>query len=163
MRRQLRVRLIGRKQIHYQPRLPPAELDTSRTWNTLSTIALLQTEYLPQHSAQIFGIRKSHAARAAERFFKERGVQVHFVDLKQKPMAPAEIRRFVERFGLRNLLDSESSAYKDAGLQYLKCSDQELLARIEREPAFLRLPLVRCANRISIGHDEEAWKAMLAG
>jgi len=83
------------------------------------------------------------------------------VDLSQKPMAPGEIRRFIERFGMAGLLDTESKAYVDAGLKYLKTSDRDLLARIEREPKLLRLPLVRAGNRISIGADEEAWKQML--
>jgi arsenate reductase (glutaredoxin) len=113
-------------------------------------------------SIQIFGIKNSAATRAAERFFKERRVPVQFMDLKQKPMAPAEIRRFVERFGLTALLDTEGKDYIDAGLKYLKQSDSELLGRIERNPKLLRLPLIRCANRLSIGQDEESWKAMLA-
>jgi arsenate reductase-like glutaredoxin family protein len=87
---------------------------------------------------------------------------IQFVDLKQKPMAPGEIKRFIERFGLTSLLDSEGKAYVDAGLKYLKASESEMLQRIEREPRLLRLPLVRAANRLSIGQDEESWKAMLA-
>ena len=111
---------------------------------------------------QIFGVKKSQASRAAERFFKERRVAIQQVDLKKKPMAPGEIKRFIDRFGLRGLLDTEGKAYIDAGLQYLKLSDSELLSRIEREPQLLRLPLVRAANQLSVGHDEESWKAMLA-
>ena len=110
---------------------------------------------------QIFGLKNSHATRAAERFFKERGVPVHSIDLKQKPMAPGEIRRFIECFGLTGLFDTEGKAYVDAGLKYLKLSDTEMLDRIEREPKLLRLPLVRAANRFSVGQDEPSWKAML--
>jgi arsenate reductase len=113
-------------------------------------------------NVQIFGIRNSAATRAAERFFKERRVPIQMVDLKQKSMSAGEIRRFVERFGLAGLLDTEGSAYIEAGLKYLKASDADLLARIERDPKLLRLPLVRAANRISIGQDEESWKAMAA-
>lgn len=87
-------------------------------------------------------------------------MQIQMVDLKQKPMAPREIKRFIERFGLAGLLDSEGKAYVDAGLKYLKLSDAELLGRIEREPGLLRLPLVRAASRLSVGHDEESWRAM---
>jgi arsenate reductase len=112
-------------------------------------------------SVQIFGIKGSQATRAAERFFKERRVAIQFVDLKQKPMALGEIRRFMERFGLAGLLDIESSAYVDAGLKYLRLSDAELLGRVEREPKLLRLPLIRAGNQLSIGHDEDSWKAML--
>lgn len=113
-------------------------------------------------SVQIFGLKNSQATRAAERFFKERGVTIHFVDLKQKPMSPGEIKRFIDRFRLAGIVDTEGKAWIDAGLGYMKMSDSELLAKIEREPALLRLPLVRFANQISVGRNEEAWKAMVA-
>lgn len=112
-------------------------------------------------SVQIFGVKNSQATRAAERFFKERRATIQLVDLKQKPMAPGEIRRFIERFGLTGLLDTEGAAYEGAGLKYLKLTETEMLERIEREPKLLRLPLVRAASKVSIGHDEDSWKAML--
>jgi arsenate reductase len=111
---------------------------------------------------QIFGVKNSQATRAAERFFKERRVTIHFVDLTKKPMAPAEIKRFADRFGLAALLDTEGKAWIDAGLKYLKVSDSEMLGRIERDPKLLRLPLIRGGNRLSVGHDEDEWKAMLS-
>ena len=116
---------------------------------------------MKQLSVQIFGVKGSQATRAAERFFKERSVAIHFVDLKQKPMAPGEIKRFIDRFTLLGMLDTESKAYENAGLKYLRQSEGELLKKIEREPALLRLPLVRADKRISIGQDDAAWKAML--
>jgi arsenate reductase-like glutaredoxin family protein len=111
---------------------------------------------------QIFGLKNSSATRAAERFFKERRTVIQLVDLKQKPMALGEIKRFIERFGLAGLLDSEGKTYVDEGLKYLKLSDAELLGRIERNPQLLRLPLVRAGQRLSAGHDESSWKEMLA-
>jgi arsenate reductase-like glutaredoxin family protein len=112
---------------------------------------------------QVFGVKGSAATRAAERFFKERGTKIQFIDLKQKPMAPGEIRHFVDRFGLAGLLDLESKSYLDAGLKYLKISDRELLEKIEKEPRLLKLPFVRESKHVSIGHDEKSWKAMLEG
>src|SRR5580704_4849486 len=113
-------------------------------------------------TVQIFGVKSSTATRAAERFFKERRVTIHFVDLNQRPMAPGEIKRFIERFGLAAMLDSEGKAYTEGGLKYLKLSDSDLLGKIERDPKLLKLPLIRASKRLSIGHDEDAWKAMLA-
>jgi arsenate reductase-like glutaredoxin family protein len=112
-------------------------------------------------NVQIFGVKSSSSTRAAERFFKERRIAIQFVDLKKKPMAPGEIKRFIDRFGLNGLLDTEGKAYIDAGLKYLKVSSDDLLRMIERDPQLLRLPLIRAANRFSIGQDEDAWKAML--
>ena len=113
-------------------------------------------------TVQIFGVRNSSETRAAERFFKERRVPIQMVDLSQRPIAPGEIRRFTERFGLAALLDTRSKAYIDSGLKYLRISDTELLARIEREPKLLRLPLVRAGSMLAVGRDEETWKAMIA-
>jgi arsenate reductase-like glutaredoxin family protein len=77
-------------------------------------------------------------------------------------MAAGEIKRFLDRFGLAGLIDAEGKAYVDAGLKYLKLSDAELLAKIERDPGLLRLPLVRGPEGLAVGRDEESWKAMLA-
>lgn len=118
------------------------------------TIARLMT-------IQIFGLKNSPATRAADRFFKERRIQIQFVDLNQKPMAPGEIKRFIDRFGLSELIDRDGKSYIDAGLKYLKVSDTELLLKIERDPKLLRLPLVRAGTRLSIGQNEAAWKEML--
>lgn len=113
-------------------------------------------------TVQIFGIKKSQATRAAERFFKERRAKIHKVDLDQKPIAPGEIRRFVERFTWAGLLDTEGKAYTEAGLKYLRLSDSDMFERAAREPSLLRLPLVRAGNLVSIGNDENAWQAMIA-
>jgi len=42
---------------------------------------------------QIFGIRKSPATRKALRFFAERRIRTHFVDLMERPASPGELRR----------------------------------------------------------------------
>lgn len=113
-------------------------------------------------NVQIFGVKSSQATRAAERFFKERRAAIQMIDLKVKPMSPGEIKRFVDKFGWPGLLDTEGKAYVEAGLKYLRVSDAELFGRVERNPGLLRMPLVRSGNRVSVGQDEESWKAMLA-
>lgn len=119
-----------------------------------------QNDYM--QNVQIFGVKGSQATRAAERFFKERRIPIQMVDLTKKAMALGEIKRFIDRFGLTAILDTEGKSYVDAGLKYLRVSDSELLLKIERDPKLLRLPLVRGGNKVSIGHDEDAWKAMIA-
>lgn len=109
---------------------------------------------------QIFGVKGSAATRAAERWFKERRIEYQFVDLEKKAMAPGEIRRFVEKFGWDGLMDKEGKVYADAGLAYLRLSETELMARIEKSPKLLRLPLVRWGKVLSVGQDEAAWKGM---
>jgi arsenate reductase-like glutaredoxin family protein len=114
-------------------------------------------------SVQIFGHERDQATRAAVRFFKERRIQIHQVDLTRKPIARGELRRFVERLGARALLDETSRAYRDGGLGYMRLEDAEIVERLLATPALLRLPLVRFGNDVAVGRDEAAWKALLAG
>ena len=113
---------------------------------------------MPDDSVQIFGHERDQGTRAAIRFFKERRVAIHLVDLTRKPIARGELRRFVERLGARALLDDRSKAYRDGGLAYLRMDDQELVERLLANQALLRLPLVRFENELAVGRDEGVWK-----
>jgi arsenate reductase-like glutaredoxin family protein len=113
-------------------------------------------------SVQIFGLERDQGTRAAVRFFKERRIQIHQVELTRKPIARGELRRFVERLGARALLDETSKAYRDGGLAYLRMDDAEIVERLLASPALLRLPLVRFENGVAAGRDEAAWKELLA-
>jgi arsenate reductase len=83
---------------------------------------------------------------------------IAFVDLKKRPPAPGELKRFSAKLGARALLDEGSKAYRQASLGYLSMADSEVLERILAEPRLLRLPLVRFGNEVTVGVDEETWK-----
>ena len=110
---------------------------------------------------QVFGLEDSQATRAALRFFKERRIAIHFVDLRRKPMAPGELRRFVERLGAAACADTAGKRWQDLGLGYLRMSDGELAERLLADQSLLRLPLVRAGNGFAAGKDEGAWKALV--
>ena len=113
---------------------------------------------MPDLSVQIFGHERDQATRAAIRFFKERRVAIHLVDLTRKPMARGELRRFVDRLGARALVDDGSKAWRDGGLGYLRMDDAELVERLLANQALLRLPLVRFGNEVAVGREEATWK-----
>jgi arsenate reductase len=67
-------------------------------------------------NVQIFGIQKNQDVRKALRFFSERRVKVHFVDLKERAASLGELRRFSQKFGVGALIDKNSSRYAELGL-----------------------------------------------
>jgi arsenate reductase-like glutaredoxin family protein len=107
---------------------------------------------------QIFGIQKSSDTRKALRFFKERRVNVHFVDLKVRPASKGEIARFVQKFGVDGVLDRDSKRFQDLGLGPALYSDRRWLDLMADEPLLLRMPLVRQKNLLTVGLAEEEWK-----
>jgi arsenate reductase (glutaredoxin) len=113
-------------------------------------------------NVQVFGTPDSQPTRAALRFFKERRIDVHFIDIRRKPLAPAEFRRFVDKLGAPALADTDSKAWRDAGLAHLRMDPAELADRLFAEQRFLKLPLVRVNSEVAAGPDELGWKRMLA-
>ena len=115
----------------------------------------------PAPSVQVFGLDSDNATRAAIRFFKERRVAIHQVDLRRKPIAPGELRRFVERLGATALLDVDGAAYREAGLAYMRLDETGIVERLLANPRLLRLPLVRYGTEVSAGRAEPTWKLWL--
>jgi len=111
---------------------------------------------------QVFGTPGSQPTRAALRFFKERRIDVHFVDIRRKPMAAGELRRFVERLGARALADEQGRAWEDAGLGYLAMSEADLIDRLLNDQRLLNIPLVRVDNAFAAGRNEQAWKSLVS-
>ena len=111
---------------------------------------------------QIFGTKKSSDTRKAHRFFTERRVKVHFVDLNERAASLGELRRFAQKFGVGALIDKTSARYRDLGLQHARMSDESWLARLSEEPLLLAQPLVRFGQRVTIGLREQDWKAWIA-
>ena len=107
---------------------------------------------------QIFGMQKSSDTRKALRFFKERRVNVHFVDLKVKAASKGELTRFVQKFGIEALLDRDSKRFQTLGLGTAYYSDKKWLELLVEEPLLLNMPLVRNKNRLTVGVLEESWK-----
>lgn len=107
---------------------------------------------------QIFGVKKSAETRAALRFFSERRIHTHFVDLKQRAASPRELGRFAQKFGVAALVDRSSRRFAELGLAHAHYADARWLELLGEEPLLLRVPLVRWESRLTIGLAEAEWR-----
>jgi arsenate reductase-like glutaredoxin family protein len=108
---------------------------------------------------QIFGIKKNADTRKALRFFAERRVRTHFVDLQERAASPGELKRFAQRFGVESLLDRDSRRFADLGLGAARLSEDRWLEKLALEPLLLRMPLVRHGPQLTIGEATETWRS----
>ena len=106
---------------------------------------------------QVFGVKKSADTRKALRFFAERRIKAHFVDLNERPASLGELRRFVQKFGLDRLIDRQSARFEELGLRHARLTDERWLEKLSQEPLLLRTPLVRNGNALTIGLAEQDW------
>lgn len=114
-----------------------------------------------QLQVQIFGTKKSADTRKAQRFFAERRIKVHFVDLAERAASPGELKRFAQKFGVEALIDRDARRFADLGLRTALYGEERWLNILADEPLLLKQPLVRLQQQLSIGVDEKAWKAWL--
>ena len=112
---------------------------------------------------QIFGVKKSADTRKALRFFAERRVKTHFVDLTERAASAGELQRFAQKYGVGSLIDTSSKRFAELGLSHARLSDQRWLEKLLDEPLLLRLPLVRQigpgAKGLTVGAAEADWKS----
>jgi len=107
---------------------------------------------------RIIGSAKSKDTRKAERFFRERGIRPHLLDVHKAKVAPGELRRFGSKFGQARLINTESPQYKSKGLPYLKLTEKELLELLVEEPSLLVQPLLAANGTLGLGWDESFWR-----
>ena len=111
---------------------------------------------------QIFGVKKSSDTRAALRFFAERRIKTHFVDLTERAASLGELRRFAQKFGVAALIDRDAKRFAELGLASAQLSDERWLEKVALEPQLLRMPLVRYQQQLTIGAAEATWRDWVA-
>jgi arsenate reductase-like glutaredoxin family protein len=110
-------------------------------------------------TVQIFGFNDCQDTRKAQRFFAERRIAVHYVDLKERPASKGELRRFADRLGAAALIDKAGARYQAMGLRVALDSPERLLERALTEPRLLRTPLVRHGGKVTVGLAPDEWQA----
>jgi len=109
---------------------------------------------------QIFGVKKNVDTRKALRFFAERRIRTHFVDLTERSMSEGELERFIQRFSVEGIVDRGSKRYEELGLRHSNVSAGRWVDRLIAEPQLLRLPLVRRLGQpsgLTVGLDDATW------
>lgn len=112
---------------------------------------------------QIFGTKKCADSRKAERFWKERGWKVHFVDLKEKNLSPGEMKSVAGKVGgLGALVDKESPRYRERGLHVSAYAGPMLEKILLEEPLLLRTPIVRLGQNATVGYQPDTWQGWIS-
>ena len=114
-------------------------------------------------NVQLFGTKKCADSRKAERFFKERGIKLHVIDLAQKGMAAGELRNVASRVGgIEALIDRDGKRYLERGLKYAAPTGPRIEQMLAEDPLLLRTPIVRSEGRATVGYVPEIWQTWFA-
>ncbi|MCR5214413.1 MAG: arsenate reductase family protein [Eubacterium sp.] len=107
---------------------------------------------------QIFGTKKSPDTRKAERFFKERGINFQFVDMKEKGLSKGEFNSVAQALGgMDNLIDQEAKD-QDALALIRYIAEEDRLEKILENQQILKQPIVRNGKKATVGYQPDVWK-----
>ena len=103
---------------------------------------------------QIIGTKKCSDTKKAMRYFKERAVNFHFLDLSEKPLSKGELTKITAKIGKDNIIDKDSKEYKNKGLAWM---DFDPVEEVLENNLLLKTPVVRNGNEVTSGYDQKTW------
>ena len=107
---------------------------------------------------QIFGTKKCNDTKKAERFFKERGINYQFVDMKEKGMSKGELTSVAQaNGGIENMLDPNAKD-KDTLALIKYIADEDKLEKILENQQVIKTPVVRNGKQSTLGYQPDVWK-----
>lgn len=108
---------------------------------------------------QIFGTKKCNDTKKAQRFFKERGIQLQFIDMKEKGMSKGELRSVCQAVGgIDNLLDEKTKDQDALAIvKYISADEKE--DKILENQQIIKTPVVRNGKKATVGYQPDVWKS----
>lgn len=107
---------------------------------------------------QIFGVKNCNDTKKAIRFFKDRKINVQFINLKEKEISKGELKSITKDFDIEELLDREGKEFKKRNLKYHVFDTLELLME---SPLLFKTPILREKDRVTLGYCPEIWKTWI--
>ena len=81
---------------------------------------------------QIFGTKKCKDTQKAIRFFKERRIEIQFIDLNVKGLSQGELNSVKNSIPLDTLINRDGKEYEKRNLKYIKAIRDQLFNRYIR-------------------------------
>jgi len=103
---------------------------------------------------QIFGTKKCKETQKTERFFKERAISYHFVDLTMRGPSKGELDKMKAVVGLEALVNRDGKEYAKSNLKYIIHNKEEVLLK---NPLLLKTPIVRNGAKVTVGYCPDIW------
>ena len=107
---------------------------------------------------QIFGTKKSSDTRKAERFFKERGIKVQSVDLKEKGLSKGEFQSVMQAVGGLEAMIDRNCKDKDLLALITYIAEEDRAEKVLENQSILLLPIVRNGKQATVGYQPDVWK-----
>ncbi len=106
---------------------------------------------------QIFGKNKCFDTKKAERYFKERGIKVQYIDLSRQGVSPREFDVILRGAGgIDQLIDWDGKSEIVTLMKYMD-DTRAKEDKVFDTPVLMRTPVVRNGKQITVGYRPDVW------
>ena len=110
---------------------------------------------------KVYGIKTCGSVKKALKFFKEKGVEYEFVDLKKTPVGCEKIEKWLQNADIDTLFNNRGKKYKDLKLKELNLDDEGKKQWLCKENILIKRPVIELDDsNVVIGFDEEKYKGI---
>ena len=107
---------------------------------------------------QIFGTKKSQDTRKAERYFKDRRISFHSIDMKEKGMSKGELESVIRAVGgIENVIERDAKD-KDTLALFEHLASEDKFDKLLENQQLIKLPVVRNGKQATVGYQPDLWK-----
>ena len=101
---------------------------------------------------QLFGTKKCKETQKAIRYFKERNIKFHFVDLNIKKLSNGELNNILQFYSIDEIIDTYSKEYVSKNFQYITHDKIKIALEF---PLILKTPIIRFNKKVIMGFNEK--------
>lgn len=122
---------------------------------------LLEIEKMIYYSLEMIQIlvkKKCSDSKKAERFFKERRIEIQVRSLEEKPLSEGEWKNVLNHYHPEELIDENSPVFKKKNMSYM---EYDPLEEMKESPGLIRTPIVRSKGKVTIGYAPAHWEELI--
>lgn len=107
---------------------------------------------------RVYGIKTCGSVKKAIKFFKNRGIEFEFIDLKKEPVGCEKIEEWIKKVGVDTLLNKKGTKYRTLKLKELNLDDDAKKEWLCKENLLIKRPVIELDEKVIVGFDEEKYK-----
>ncbi len=107
---------------------------------------------------RVYGIKTCGSVKKAIKFFKNRGIEFEFIDLKKEPVGCEKIEEWIKKVGVDTLLNKKGTKYRTLKLKELNLDDEAKKEWLCKENLLIKRPVIELDEKVIVGFDEEKYK-----
>ncbi len=110
----------------------------------------------------LYGIKSCGSVKKALAFFKERSVEVRFVDFKSTPVGCDKIDEWLGKTTLSILLNTKGTTYKTLNLKAINPDDAQKRHYLCSHNLLIKRPVIEVGERLIVGFDPNIYEGIVS-